>query len=430
MTAEVAIANKLAVALAADSIVTITSGRGDKTYNAANKLFTLSKFHPVGILIYGSTTINGIPLEIIIKEFRHQLGRKEFDELKDYAENFLKFLHTKIPIEKSDQESNYRATANSYCTTLFQDIRSTCIDKKIMLAAPKDRLEFLAIVRGYVRQFAEAVKSAGKSPSMEKVTAAALAKLYPNIVERRVSEIFGLFSLPTKDKRNIIDAIYAALLSNLLCDGRVGFVIAGFGRRDYYPVIEHCETDGFFADRMKLFVFEESKVDSKNQAFVYPLAQRDASVLFMEGVDPLYQDYIDETLRELLSGLADVTASHYGVSDAKLIAKAKEALTKVAGDFSDNLTSKRIELFASRALDAVEFLDKNEMAILAESLVSLTALRQKVSLDIETVGGPIDVAVISKGDGFIWVKRKHYFSAEYNPFYMQKYLDIATKLTK
>lgn len=48
MTAEIAVLNKLGVALAADSIVTITSPRGEKTYNTSNKLFTLSKRHPVG----------------------------------------------------------------------------------------------------------------------------------------------------------------------------------------------------------------------------------------------------------------------------------------------------------------------------------------------------------------------------------------------
>jgi hypothetical protein len=60
-------------------------------------------------------------------------------------------------------------------------------------------------------------------------------------------------------------------------------------------------------------------------------------------------------------------------------------------------------------------LPKDELAAVAEALVSLTALKRKISLDTETVGGPIDVAVISKGDGFIWVKRKHYFDARLNP---------------
>ena len=39
----------------------------------------------------------------------------------------------------------------------------------------------------------------------------------------------------------------------------------------------------------------------------------------------------------------------------------------------------------------------------------------------ETVGGPVDVAVISKGDGFIWIKRKHYFKSEYNQSFMMNY---------
>jgi hypothetical protein len=41
---------------------------------------------------------------------------------------------------------------------------------------------------------------------------------------------------------------------------------------------------------------------------------------------------------------------------------------------------------------------------------------------METVAGPIDVAVISKGDGFIWIKRKHYFSPELNPHFQGLYL--------
>jgi len=62
------------------------------------------------------------------------------------------------------------------------------------------------------------------------------------------------------------------------------------------------------------------------------------------------------------------------------------------------------------------------MATLAESLVSTTAMKQKVSLELETVGGPIDVAFISRNDGFIWIKRKHYFEEKLNPFFFQKYL--------
>ncbi|MHB1751682.1 MAG: hypothetical protein ACYCTF_03080 [Acidiferrobacter sp.] len=44
---------------------------------------------------------------------------------------------------------------------------------------------------------------------------------------------------------------------------------------------------------------------------------------------------------------------------------------------------------------------------MAESLVNLTAFLMRMTANEEqTVSEPIDVALLSKGDGFIWVKHK------------------------
>ncbi len=53
MTAEIAIMNKEAIALASDSAVTSIQENGQKIFTSANKLFSLSKYHPVGIMIFG-----------------------------------------------------------------------------------------------------------------------------------------------------------------------------------------------------------------------------------------------------------------------------------------------------------------------------------------------------------------------------------------
>jgi len=60
------------------------------------------------------------------------------------------------------------------------------------------------------------------------------------------------------------------------------------------------------------------------------------------------------------------------------------------------------------------------LAATAEALVSLTSLSRRVTTEIETVGGPVDVAVISKGDGFVWINRKHYFKGELNPHFLSR----------
>ena len=50
MTAVVGILNKQAVAIAADSAVTVNSPNGHRIFNQANKIFTLSKRHPVSVM--------------------------------------------------------------------------------------------------------------------------------------------------------------------------------------------------------------------------------------------------------------------------------------------------------------------------------------------------------------------------------------------
>lgn len=70
MTAEIAIMNRNAVALAADSAVTITWGNGSKVYNGAEKLFALTKYHPVGVMVFGTGDLCRVSWELIVKQYR------------------------------------------------------------------------------------------------------------------------------------------------------------------------------------------------------------------------------------------------------------------------------------------------------------------------------------------------------------------------
>ena len=92
MTAEIGVLNTAAVALAADSAVTISREGNNKIYNSANKLFMLSKYNPVGIMLYGTATFMDIPWETIIKTYRKNLGAKSFPTIKEYAKDFIEAL--------------------------------------------------------------------------------------------------------------------------------------------------------------------------------------------------------------------------------------------------------------------------------------------------------------------------------------------------
>ena len=102
-------------------------------------------------------------------------------------------------------------------------------------------------------------------------------------------------------------------------------------------------------------------------------------------------------------------------------------ILKMTIDKYHDAFSKSLENFlqenANTITSAVVNLSIPDLAQMAKNLVEMTSFKRRVSLDVETVGGPIDVAVISKGDGFIWIERKHYFKREFNEHFFDGYRD-------
>src|SRR5262245_15541854 len=84
--------NRSAVALAADSAVTIATEQGVKVFDSVNKLFELIKGRPVGIMIYNSAEVALRPWETVIKVYRESRAASHFATLDEYAEDFLGFL--------------------------------------------------------------------------------------------------------------------------------------------------------------------------------------------------------------------------------------------------------------------------------------------------------------------------------------------------
>ena len=86
-----------------------------------------------------------------------------------------------------------------------------------------------------------------------------------------------------------------------------------------------------------------------------------------------------------------------------------EAILKTMTDYMDNIINN---VYKYPIIDIVAGMQKSELVSMAEAMVNLTALKRHVSDDSESVGGPIDVALIDKSDGFIWIKKK----TNYDPY--------------
>src|SRR4051812_20325185 len=92
MTAEVAVMNAQAVALAADSAVSINGT--SKSFTSADKIFGLghSAGEPIAAMVYGNAEFMGIPWETVLKAFRRELIGRGLPTVKAYAEEFAQFV--------------------------------------------------------------------------------------------------------------------------------------------------------------------------------------------------------------------------------------------------------------------------------------------------------------------------------------------------
>ncbi|MDQ3386929.1 MAG: hypothetical protein M3475_04900 [Actinomycetota bacterium] len=115
----------------------------------------------------------------------------------------------------------------------------------------------------------------------------------------------------------------------------------------------------------------------------------------------VFWDGQPEALNRLLAGygtgLPDVLRQGLGVPDQQIVPAM-------------NIIEQALEApLVHAAMPIQDAID------LAEFLVNLTIGYSRFNPGAPTVGGPIEIAVITKHEQFKWVRRKHYFNHKLNP---------------
>ena len=145
------------------------------------------------------------------------------------------------------------------------------------------------------------------------------------------------------------------------------------------------------------------------------MAQRDVIETFVEGVSKSIKNtFLDATEAAIKETVKDVSLviKPYDANMADAI-KAMD-YSGIVQQYRNTINGIIQRDQVSPLVSTVASMGKEDIADLAENLIYMTSMKRHVTPFAETVGGPIDVAIISKGDGFIWIKRKHYFSADLN----------------
>lgn len=425
MTAEIAVINAGAVALAADSAVTIGKG---KIYNSALKLFSLSKTEPVGIMIYGNAGLIGVPWETMIKVFRKDLGSIKYETLEEYSDYFFTHLESRSDFFPSDVQNIHITGAISGYYSYILELLLEKISKKIkdeggITEAETDNL-FVEVVESEYSK----LESLPRLPDMDENFEKSVLKKYQKEVKAERDKTFKNIgvSRAVVTKLNKIAAMI--LTRDRFSESRSGVVIAGFGDKEIYPSVITHEIDGVVLNRLK-----RKRLDSKCSAgngkpdcSVIPFAQDDMVYTFMRGINPTVHTVINEYLLQLFKRLPDLfekdKLAGSNSEKNKFLKQFEKDTLSLLSDFLENMSEHLNDDHVQPVMAMVMALPKDELAAMAEALVNLTAFKRRLTGVLETVGGPIDVAVISKGDGLVWIKRKHYFPEELNRQFSQNYM--------
>jgi hypothetical protein len=423
MTAEVAVLNRIGVALASDSAVSI--GReASKICTSADKLFHLSRSAPVGIMIYGNANFVGIPWETVVKEFRRQQGETRYDKLEEYGERFFRFLsRNRMLFPRSAQDE----AVASLISDLFLHVRHELQERLTREAERRDGLQgsdIGPIVDEVVTGRLRVIRAQPRLKGFGEAAVAEIRQRYlPTIREER-SAIFGKLPITSATSRKISSIASEMLYRYYLGPSRSGVVVAGFGEREAMPVLYGFEVEEMVKDRPRRALTEEHYISPGNGAAIVPFAQQEIVHAFLRGVDGELASHMRDSTARLFEGTLSSILDSIGRVDQTL----KDSLDKAVRPEVRNVLKglflewdRQTVSYWGPVVEIVSSLPKDELAAMAEALVNLTKFRRRITPERETVAGPIDVAVISKGDGFVWVRRKHYFDPALNPRVVARY---------
>lgn len=403
--------------MAADSTVTIASGRrGIKTYDTVNKLFELIEGTPVGVMVYDNSELSGMPWETIIACYRESRSGKSFDRLEDYALDLLQFItQDDSMITTENEEFTVLDAAHAALVGVFDLIMKgfeSCFTKE----ARPVKAKLKRLVDAAIEKIAQEIDKADDGPWAGNLPLAKLRTHYSDTVKDLIGELFAKFDLNRTQTKHLIDLALSSIRKADRGLATSGLVVGGFGKSDYFPGICHTEIRGRVLGTLLADPLQRRSITLAEPGHLETFAQDEMAWGFLSGINgkvrnsiiDYWSDWVDTSFSEakesLRSELPTMSEEHAEAASTLF----HRAIHNHYREFLSRMQHEQETQYLEPMWQSIASLPKGELGVLAESMVNLTSLKQRVSIyDTQTVGGEIDVALISRGDGFVWLKRKN-----------------------
>lgn len=418
MTAVVGILNKRGAAIAADSAV--TRGRGYKYTKNGNKMVRMSNIVPISVMLTGNGAFLRTQWDIIIRHYRQHRGDVVHETVEACVHDFFKYIADNHLFSEQDiVEQHIKENIQDLFEHADQevDFPSCERDEDGKLETPKAyQKAFLKMLSDYrKRRSKDGVCPQFKDYTLEQFHSYA-GKLVENFLSGKCYEDDSMFFQGMYPK-NVIDAIsgdFEQTLMVMLTSRRhdANLIFTGFGQEQKYPSLVSATVFEGFDNRVNYHIRPQDIIciSDETPVAICPFAQSDVVESILRGVHVEFAKTIQQEQKDVFS-----FGGIFTIEDDENVP---------ALDFHRMLSEIKVDDLEKKFVKAgIRFLDKNQkewekalegydllaMAALAQSLIDLTGFHRILHFEPEGVGGPVDLAVITKNEGFTWLSRKSWY---------------------
>jgi len=338
------------------------------------------------------------------------LEKKSFDKLSDYADDFINYL-AKFPHFTGEM---MRKSLKSMCIEVFRYVLIWIIDELHKEFDGKENLELPKIdaqINKTLKHLKVKIKDGNDED--EKSIKVDYEFIDSNLetIQDSLKDVFKEYNLTEKQIVELVD-IFKLILKK--CGSWInrytGIVIAGYGEQEIFPALCRFKVGAKLGNSLIYYGYDLKEINSDRGALICPFAQTDMVFQFLMGLPSDFYDSIMDKVDDLQEKLMPLIKDF----DKGKVGGISTVFTKYIKEYSEAVYKHPVQ-------EIVAAMNKSDLASMAEAMVNLTALKRHVSTDEETVGGFIDVALITKEDGFIWIKKKTNYDPHLNRNLMQKY---------
>ncbi len=409
MTSEIAVMNQRGIALAADSAVTLYAGGKIIVRNDQRKLFQVGEGLPVGMMVFGVADLMGHPWEVLLEHYQKTKKPRSLPDVRDYGAELigmLDHLETLFPPERQgDEYKRLLASVFGFIFRIAHYLRETeqGADEDIMRRAIE-----MVWQRYRVREDGTPRPDLACFPPG---FAAVVERDHAADMEDIVAYSFQAFVLDKDSRDRLREIGVMCVTKDLFLEDVTGLVFAGYGANDSYPSVVSYSVSAVVNGIVKRNLATENRIDSRAHASITMFADSEVTYAFLRGIELDLEARMYATFYAMGQTLVDQVVGAFSNVDPAQRESIRRKFQSEGVPQLVNRTYESIREYPQQAyiepiLSVVEVSTRQDLADMAHDLVHLNIFKKRIMAQRQTVGGAIDVAVISRDKGFSWFKRQ------------------------